>query len=68
MLAVDTEFNELFNGAGIIEDLVPALQYVWESKKFRRVKEITQELIVDYIGKKFDEHKKTFDKGWYMFC
>ena len=63
VLRVDRELNGLFNGAGILEDLVPAVQYVWETKKFRRVKEITKELLEDYIGAKLEEHKKSFDKG-----
>ena len=66
VMTVNKEFTELFNGTGILEDLVPAVQYVWESKKYRRVKEITKELILDYIGQKFDEHKNTFDKGLFI--
>lgn len=62
VLRVNAEFTGLFNGGGILEDLVPAVKYVWETKKFRRVKEITKELLEDYIGAKFEEHKKSFDK------
>ena len=49
--------------SGFIEDLVPGFQYVWESKKFRRGKELVRELFEIYIGTKLREHKRTFDKG-----
>ena len=56
----------MFSGSGILEDLVPGIKYIWESKKFRRCKELTKELIADYIGTKLNEHKNTFDKGLCM--
>ena len=61
------ELNDLFTGSGVLEDLVPGFKYVWESKKYRRVKELTKELLDVYIGKKLEEHKKTFDKGSIIF-
>ena len=47
----------------MLEDIVPGLHYVWESGGMRKMKSLKKELIDDYIGKKFQEHKNTFDKG-----
>ena len=60
---MDDELIDLFGGVGILEDLIPGLQYVWETGKMKRLKAASKTMIADYIGGKFLEHKASFDKG-----
>ena len=63
VLELDIELNRLISQGSVLEDIVPGLHYVWESGGMRKMKSLKKELIDDYIGKKFQEHKNTFDKG-----
>ena len=60
---MDDELIDLFGGVGILEDLIPGLQYVWKTGKMKRLKAACKAMIGDYIGGKFLEHKASIDKG-----
>ena len=62
-MKLDDEFNKLFSGTTVLEDVVPGLQYVWESGRMRLLKSMKKEFVDEYIGTKFQEHKDSFDKG-----
>ena len=62
-MKLDDELKELLNGAGILENIIPSLQYVWETQKMKELKSITKQLVHDFIGGKFREHQKSFDRG-----
>ena len=63
LVQLDDEIKSLFNGAGIPEDLIPGLQYVWETQKMKEMKRITKLLVHDFIGGKVREHQETYDKS-----
>ena len=49
---------------GVIpEDVIPPLQYVWESKKMGKLKAAFDEIMNNFLRKKYKEHVETFDKG-----
>lgn len=62
LMRLDDAMKKLFNGTGILEDLIPGLGYVWETEKMRQMKRISKEMVHDFIEKKFEEHKRTFNK------
>lgn len=61
ILDLDDQFQEMLTG-GVPEDTIPALQYFWESKNFRKVKEEWANIYDNFFHKKFMEHAKTFNK------
>ena len=62
LMKVDDEFFETFSGV-FLDDMIPGLHYVWETQKLKRLKDIMKQFLEDYLGKKFQAHKKSFDKG-----
>ena len=66
ILSLDDEFLETLAGGGLPEDIVPALQYVWESKKMHRLKEGMTDVLENFLYKKYREHVETFDRGMYL--
>ena len=65
MLEMSDEANAIV-GDGLLDDLIPGFQYVWETQKMRQLKAITKELF-DCLSTKLKEHKDSFDKGTKMF-
>ena len=68
ILSLDDEFLETLAGGGLPEDIVPALQYVWESKKMHRLKEGMTDVLENFLYKKYREHVETFDRGIYLIA
>ena len=50
-------------GAGLPEDWIPGLKYVWESPGMRRTKAGVQEANDTVLAKKYWEHVNSFNKG-----
>ena len=48
---------------GVLEDFIPGLQYVWETGNMKQLKAACKTIIDGYIGRKFLEHKASFDQG-----
>ena len=59
----DNEFLDILSGGRLPEDVVPALQYVWESKNMRRLKEGINDVLDNFLRKKYNEHVESFNKG-----
>ena len=47
-------------GAGLIEDFIPAVQYVYTPAKTKTVKELFSEYL-EFLGKQWEEHKRNYD-------
>lgn len=60
---LDDDLKVLLDGIGILENIIPGLQYVWETQKMKEMKSISKELVHDFIGGKFREHQKSFDRS-----
>ena len=58
----DGIMSDLSKGV-IPEDVMPALQYVWESKKMKTLKHGIDQILVNFLKVKYDEHVKTFERG-----
>ncbi|WAR13178.1 CP17A-like protein [Mya arenaria] len=48
--------------SGTLEDFLPFIRHVYKSQGFRLLEDFHQNLIVDFIGKKYHAEKKTFKK------
>ena len=60
---MDDELLNVFSGSGPpMEDIIPGLQYVWETKKMAKLKGFMK-IVKDIFGQKYQEHLERFNKG-----
>lgn len=60
---LEKEDELLKNAGGAIEDIVPFIRYFYKSKAFKAMEEFSSEVLDGYLGKKYDEARKTFDRS-----
>ena len=58
----DGIMSDLSKGV-IPEDVMPWLQYVWESGKMKKLKHGIDQILIKFLQVKYDEHVKTFERG-----
>ena len=61
-----TTYDEIMSdlSKGVIpEDVMPSLQYVWESSKMKKLKQGYDQILVNFLAVKYQEHVKTFERG-----
>ena len=61
----DDSLLDLFNGI-IYEDVIPLMRYVYKTKNFRTLEKVSKEILEDFLGKKFHEQKRTFDRSKFL--
>jgi len=54
--------DKLFDINGTLEDFLPPIRYVYKSAAFRFFEEF-KESVFAFLGKKYEDAKRTFDKG-----
>ncbi|KAK3106564.1 hypothetical protein FSP39_022638 [Pinctada imbricata] len=59
LLKIDTEVVETF-GNGLLEDLVPAMTYVYKTQRCKRVESLLFEAL-SFLKKELNQHEETFD-------
>ena len=62
-IRLEDDSFKLFSGIGFLEDIVPGLAYVWETKKMQRLKKNANTVMKNYLTKHFKQHLETFDKS-----
>ncbi|KAK3099915.1 hypothetical protein FSP39_011721 [Pinctada imbricata] len=63
LLKIDTEVIETF-GNGLVEDLVPAMSYVYKTQRCKRVENMLFEAL-SFLKKELNQHEETFDPSGY---